>query len=123
MERRNFKAGEAVEADGYLKFRGRCRKLAAAAVAADPSLRLVRGHYLCPLWGPQAHWWCERPDGTVVDPSVEQFPTKGAGAAYVEFDGTVACEYCGRTFPEEKVYLVGHHAYCSYECYGHDVGF
>jgi hypothetical protein len=107
----------------YLTYRGQCKEMAEDAIKADPSLRLVRGHYICPFWGMQAHWWCVKPDGTIVDPSVKQFPTKGAGAEYIEFDGNISCEYCRKSVPEDAVYQVDQHAYCSYECYGHDVGF
>jgi hypothetical protein len=75
------------------------------------------------MWGKQAHWWCERADGTVVDPSVKQFPTKGAGAEYEEYDGMVECEFCHKTVAESDAYFYEHHGYCSYECFGHDVGF
>ena len=107
----------------YLEFRGKCKEMAEAAILANPALRLVRGYYLCPLWGKQAHWWCVSPDGTIVDPTVKQFPTKGAAAEYIEFDGNIECEYCRKEVLEADVYRHEHHAYCSYECYGHDVGF
>ena len=107
----------------YAIYRGKCKELAQAECSKDSALRLVRGYYFCPLWGKQAHWWCEKPDGTVVDPSVSQFPTKGAGATYEEFDGNIECEYCGKTVPEQEMYRYEHHAYCSYSCFGHDVGF
>jgi len=42
---------------------------------------------------------------------------------YVEFDGNVECEFCQKIVPEADVYRYAQHAYCSYECYGHDVGF
>ena len=90
---------------------------------SDPSLRLVRGFYHCPLWGKQNHWWCVRSDGTIVDPTVKQFPTAGAGAEYEEFDGRIECEYCTKKVPEVDAYMVDQHAYCSGTCYGHDVGF
>lgn len=61
----------------YLKYRGKCKKLAEAAVAEDPTLRLVRGYYTCPMWRTtEPHWWCERPDGTIVDPTKDQFPER-----------------------------------------------
>lgn len=107
----------------YLLFRGKCKELAEQAVSADPSLTLVRGYYHCPVWGKQAHWWATREDGTIVDPSVKQFPTKGAGAEYEPFDGFHECEFCHKKVAEDKAYLVPPHLYCSYECYGHDVGF
>lgn len=107
----------------YLEFRGKCRELCEQAISADPSLTLIRGYYHCPVWGKQGHWWCERSDGTVFDPSVKQFPTKGAGATYEPFDGLHECEFCKKKVAEDKAYIVAPHLYCSYECYGHDVGF
>jgi hypothetical protein len=107
----------------YLEYRGKCKELAEQAVKDNPTLRLVRGHYLCPIWGQQAHWWAVSPDGTIVDPSVKQFPTAGVGAEYVEFDGNIECEFCHKMVAEEDAYMAPPHAYCSYECYGHDVGF
>jgi hypothetical protein len=53
----------------YLTHRGKCKEMSEAAVAADPTLTLVRGHYFCTLWGEQAHWWCKRQDGIIVDPT------------------------------------------------------
>jgi len=111
------------EESGYSKFRGKCREMSEELVAADPTLKLVRGYYHCPIWGKQAHWWATKPDGTIVDPTVAQFPTKGAGAAYEEFDGTIECEQCGKSVHEDDAYLVEHHAYCSDQCYARDIGF
>ena len=105
----------------YGEFRGRCKEMTDALVLEDASLRQVRGWYLCPIWGKQAHWWCVKPDGTIVDPTVKQFPTAGVGAEYVEFDGRVECEYCHKDTTEEDAYMNGHHAYCSYECAMRDV--
>ena len=110
-------------ATDYLTYRGRCKELAEAAIADDSSLTLKRGYYFCPLWGKQTHWWCVKPDGTIVDPSVRQFPTAGAGAEYVEYDGTLDCEHCGKTVHEQDAYKVDHHAYCSDQCYARDIGF
>ena len=62
-------------------------------------------------------------DGTVVDPSVKQFPTKGAGADYEEFDGNVECEYCGDIVVLDVAYRYEQHAYCSDACFRHDIGF
>ena len=107
----------------YLEFRGKCKELAEDACKKDATLTLVRGYYHCPVWGKQGHWWCVRDDGTIVDPSVRQFPTKGVGAEYEPFDGFHECEYCGKKVTEEKAYIYPPHLYCSYECYGHDVGF
>lgn len=106
----------------YLKYRGKCKEMSEALVVADSSLILVRGHYICPVWGEQQHWWCKKLDGTIVDPTKDQFPSKGTGQ-YVEFDGICNCEYCHKEVPEAEVYAVDHHVYCSGDCYAHDVGF
>jgi hypothetical protein len=106
----------------YAKYRGKCRELSETAVSADPSLRLVRGYYHCPFWGRQQHWWTVRPDGTIHDPTAQQFPPAGMGE-YEEFDGNIDCEYCGKTVAEHDAHKVDHHVYCSYKCYGHDIGF
>ncbi len=101
----------------YLEFRGKCKELAEQACAADPTLMLVRGHYICPLWGKQAHWWAARPDGSVVDPSARQFPSAGTGE-YEPFDGWHECEECGQRVKEEDAYIDPPHLFCSYTCYG-----
>ena len=75
------------------------------------------------MWGKQAHWWTIKPDGAIVDPSIKQFPTAGAGAEYEEYDGNIECEFCHKIVSEQDAYFHAHHAYCSPECYGHDVGF
>ena len=33
------------EIDDYQRYRGKCKEMSEALIAADPSLRLVRGHY------------------------------------------------------------------------------
>lgn len=40
------------------------------------------------------------------------------------FGGAYTCEYCSKEVANKEAgYLVEQHFYCSYECYGHDVGF
>jgi hypothetical protein len=108
--------------DDYMKFRGRCKELAEAEIAKDPTLTLVRGHYECPIWGLQQHWWTIRPDGTVFDPSARQFPSGGMGL-YLPFDGTLSCANCGQDITEDDAWrLEGRYGYCSYTCYGQFVG-
>lgn len=107
--------------DDYTKYRGKCKEMSEALIAADPTLILVRGHYYDPLWGEQPHWWCKKPDGTVVDPTKDQFPSKGHGP-YVEFDGTVECSNCGKRMQEEEADFQSNYAFCSYTCYGQFVG-
>ena len=107
--------------DDYEKYRGRCREFSEAAKVDDPSLTLVRGHYVCPIWGEQPHWWCVRPDGTVFDPTANQFPSKGVGE-YIPFDGVVECSECGKRIKEEDANIEGNYAFCSYLCHGRFVG-
>ena len=106
---------------GYLTYRGKCKEMSEAAVAVDPTLTLVRGHYVCPFWGEQAHWWCKRRDGSIVDPSKDQFPSKGHGA-HLEFDGMVQCSECGKQMREEEADYESNYCFCSYECHGRFVG-
>jgi hypothetical protein len=108
--------------EGYKLFRGRCKELSEAACAADPTLTLVRGHYFCPLWNTdEQHWWCVKPDGTIVDPTREQFPSKGGGI-YTPFNGMCECAECGTEVPEEKAVIEGRYAFCSSKCFGRFVG-
>lgn len=110
------------EPSDYERFRGKCREMSEAAVKEDPTLRLVRGHYLCWEWGSQEHWWTVRADGTIHDPTKLQFPSKGDGE-YVEFNGIVYCAECGKDMKEEDVKdSDGHYAFCSGMCHGRFVG-
>lgn len=101
---------------------GRCHELSTKAVEENPNLTLVRGWYHCPIWGQREHWWTKDKNGIIFDPTKEQFPSKGIGE-YEEFNGHFSCEYCGKSVKEEDVYAVDHHVYCSYACYGGDIGF
>ena len=104
----------------YQKYRGKCREMSEALAAKNPGLRLVRGHYHCPTWGPQQHWWCEDKNGAIYDPTADQFPSKGGGR-YEEFGGNIVCEVCGEEKPEAEAYINGRHVYCSRACYYTDV--
>lgn len=101
------------------ELRGKCQPYAEAAVAADPSLRLVRGWYTDPQWGREEHWWTVRPDGSIYDPTARQFPMGGVTEWYEEFDGLYPCVNCGAPTPEGD--LVGGGC-CSGSCYGSMVG-
>lgn len=105
----------------YIKYRGKCKEMSEALVAKDSSLTLVRGHYICPYWGSQAHWWTIKQDGTVVDPTAKQFPSKGIGE-YVPFNGFVECAQCGKEITEEEADFASNYAFCSYRCQGKFVG-
>ena len=99
-----------------LSVRGKCREMSEAAVAADSSLRLVRGHYYCPMANERfTHWWCETSLGEVVDPTAAQFQSSGFGE-YEEFGGVINCEECGVAVEEERAVIHGSHALCSTLC-------
>lgn len=107
--------------EDYKRFRGKCKPLCEEAVKQDPSLTLVRGHYICPFWGEMPHWWTIRKDGTVYDPSKAQFPSDGVGE-YVPFDGIVYCAECGKEMTEAEAEFESNYAFCSYTCHGRFVG-
>ena len=111
------------EETDYLKYRGKCKELAEAACASDPSLTLVRGHYYDTAWGEQPHWWARRASGEIVDPTKDQFPSKGTGA-YIEFNGIVTCDECGDEIPEAEARFDGNgrYAFCSDACNAHFCG-
>lgn len=97
--------------------RGQCQSAAKELVEQDASLRLVRGWYIDVDWGEQEHWWCERPDGTIVDPTVEQFPTGHMPSlrCYREYNGVHPCPGC--CIPVE-----GDSGLCCGPCEGATVG-
>jgi len=109
-------------AEGYRLYRGRCKELSEAACVADPTLTLVRGHYYCPIWNSaEEHWWTVRQDGSIHDPTKDQFPSRGQGF-YEPFDGTVECAECGKKMNEKDARFDGRYAFCSYLCNGRFVG-
>jgi len=103
----------------YQKYRGKCKEFCEAALAEDPTLTLVRGHYFC-IWGMQPHWWLTKPDGTIVDPTVKQFPQ--GGGEYIPFNGIVECSDCGKELKEDEADFEGNYAFCSTRCHMRFVG-
>jgi hypothetical protein len=66
--------------EDYLKYRGKCKEFCEALIKQDSTLTLVRGHYFCPLWSSdEQHWWCVDSAGRIIDPTKDQFPSKGIG--------------------------------------------
>jgi len=100
------------EMENYKNYRGKCKKYCEDLIKEDPSLRLVRGHYYCPLWGEQAHWWVEDKEGNIIDPTKDQFPSKGMGE-YIEFSGIVYCEVCGKEMKEEEATWMSRFPVCN----------
>lgn len=101
----------------YLKYRGKCKEACQELCRVDKTLKMVRGHYYDVMWGSQPHWWCIKLDGTIVDPTARQFPTKGTGE-YTEFNGIVTCSECGKEVPENEATIIGNgnYAVCSTKC-------
>lgn len=58
--------------------RGQCSDMTTRMAAAFPELVRTRGHYVCADHR-HPHWWLIAPDGTVIDPTVEQFAMCGGG--------------------------------------------
>lgn len=109
--------GEDEQNTNYLRYRGKCKELSEALILERPDLhlRLVRGHYYDFQWGEQEHWWTQSPDGTVYDPTKDQFPSRGRGL-YVEFDGICTCAQCGKEVREEDARFAGRYPCCSDAC-------
>jgi hypothetical protein len=76
---------------------GQCKQVTERMAAAFPELRRVRGHYVCPVDGPQPHWWMVTPDGIILDPTKAQFASQSQGV-YEPHEGpepTGTCLNCG----------------------------
>jgi hypothetical protein len=74
-----------------------CREVTQSMAEAFPDLKRIRGHYCCPVSGTQPHWWLIDSQGSIVDPTANQFPSRGTGD-YVEYAGpepTGKCLDCG----------------------------
>lgn len=83
----------------YSKAYGHCKEVCEKMKELFPELTLVRGHYYDAHWGEREHWWFTSPNGNIVDPTKEQFPTKGKGV-YIPWDEsqpepTGMCPNCG----------------------------
>lgn len=97
--------------------RGKCADATEQMVVAFPELRRACG-FVFVQWGRDQHWWCVTPDGTIVDPTAEQFGPCGV-CDYEELDlsdpATLAriptgkCMECG-----DPAYL--RLTFCSYAC-------
>jgi len=108
--------------EDYKKYRGKCKEYVHMALLSDSTLTAVRGHYECPLWGLQAHWWCVRQDGTIYDPTKDQFPSKGLGE-YIPFDGWCECSECHKKVLEKDVHsFESNYCFCSMKCHMAFVG-
>lgn len=102
------------------ELRGTCRTAAEQLAETDPSLSVVRGWYVDAHWGRQEHWWCVRPDGEIVDPTVEQFPTGHVPGLreYIPYEGVHPCPGCGTEVHADRNYS----GFCCGACFGSTVG-
>ena len=110
-----------VMSDDYSKYRGRCKEVCKSLMEKDSTLKLKRGHYICPYDGEQGHWWLEDAGGNIVDPTVRQF--KSDCGEYVELNTEkVPCEMCGLLCKLQEMKVDGRYAYCSGHCLGVNLG-
>lgn len=106
----------------YRKYRGKCKEYVDEVIRLFPDWKAVRGWYECPLWGDQEHWWTKKPDGTIFDPTVRQFPTAGAFASYREYRGFLMCFGCGKEVAEHEIVPLDGHVFCSDKCLRYTIG-
>lgn len=81
-----------------------------------PELILVRGYYFCLIEGKHPHWWLRTEDGVIVDPTANQFESKGEGR-YEPIpedapEPVGKCRNCDQLF-----YEMEYHPLCSDMCY------
>jgi hypothetical protein len=77
---------------------GKCDSVTKAMIAAFPELRRACGFYYCPSWGKRTHWWCVSLNGSIVDPTALQFPSRGLG----EYDELIQGEDFDKRVPVGK---------------------
>ena len=101
---------------------GTCERAVNELVSADPSLTKVAGWYIDMVWGSREHFWAVDPDGKIVDPTVEQFPTGHIPSLrqYVPYEGFYPCPGCGILIECERREDAG--GFCCGACYGSVVG-
>lgn len=106
----------------YEKYRGKCKEMSEDLIKERPELTLVRGHYHSLNGGyVDQHWWTKDKEGNIVDPTKKQFPCKGMGD-YVEFNGIISCEECGKEVKEEEASFAGRFPVCSSKCHSELIG-
>ena len=104
----------------YADCYGTCAETTLEMAAAFPELTRVRGHYYCVVWGERSHWWLTTPDGEIIDPTADQFPSKGNGV-YVPWNDedeepTGKCPQCGELVYSGKMFCNDNCA-LEYKCF------
>ena len=92
---------------------GMCQSATLEMATSFPELKRVRGHVK--HLGP--HWWCIAPDGSIIDPTVSQYPYIPDLSQYEEFDESLA-----ETLPTGMCMNCGGHLYyqasfCNKSCH------
>jgi hypothetical protein len=114
-----------VESQPHRFVRGKCKQAVDLMIADFPELRRAGGfvHWSIPSRDIEdQHWWCVSPDGSIVDPTAEQFASSLTKPRYEEVDPEAAstkdripighCMECGNPcFPTSHS-----HNHCSEEC-------
>lgn len=100
--------------------RGKCAAATLAMVEAFPELKRQCG-FVHVDWGREQHWWCVAPDGSIVDPTVSQYPF-GYAFEYEPLDLSNPADVA--RIPTGKCANCGGHIYnhfdstvCSDECH------
>ena len=105
-----------------IELRGKCKELSEKACEEDETLMLVRGHYYCPYVNKSyPHWWTMKADGSIHDPTKQQFLSNGQGE-YMPFNGIVECAQCGKEMSEDDASFYGNYAFCGMSCQMRFVG-
>jgi len=65
-------------------------------VAAFPGLRQAYGNYYCFVWGERGHFWCVDLEKYIVDPTSQQFPSRGRGLYSLKY-------FCSEEDPNERI--------------------
>lgn len=101
---------------------GTCEQAVDSLIAQNPALTKVAGWYIDAHWGPREHFWATAPDGTIIDPTVEQFPTGHVPALrqYQPYAGVYPCPGCGIAISHpEREDPIG---FCCGPCEGATIG-
>lgn len=99
---------------------GKCAEITLLMQEEFPELKRVRGHYYCLIWGERTHWWLVDELDNIIDPTKDQFPSKGVGHYEPWIEGspepTGKCPNCG-----ELIYTG--RELCSEECFNSYVAY
>jgi hypothetical protein len=84
---------------------GNCKEAVTKMKEAFPELTVTNGFVFDAMWGDRAHWWLKTEDGSIVDPTFNQFP---AFVEYTEIDDNhparnyplARCHECGDQYYE-----------------------